>query len=247
MTLSHLVPHLSPSQLNTWIANPRQWAWQKLCKQYDPSGPAAIRGNAVESGFRMLLHGRPLDEAVRATYAEFDTNTAGVLDDKTVEERNRLALMLGQLNKLKFPELHAHQLKIEHWFDDVPVPVIGYIDFAFADGDMDLKTTKACPSKPSGPHVRQVSIYRAARKRPGRLLYVTDKKSALHEVDDDMMASALDEMALAAKSLMRFLEVMPDVDTALACLPYNPDDFRSTPFVPRGTSAGFEAVEVSPW
>ena len=44
--------------------------------------------------------------------------------------------------------LTAVQLRVEHFFDPVPIPVIGYVDMAFDGVDVDLKSTKAIPSAP---------------------------------------------------------------------------------------------------
>jgi hypothetical protein len=125
------------------------------------------------------------------------------------------------------------QLRIEHCFDDVPVPLVGFLDFAFVTGiDVDLKTTRARPSQPRGNHVRQVALYRAARQRRGGLLYVTDKKFAYFEIDDAYAQAGLDDLRAAALSLSQFLAKVSDTEEALACLPYNPDDFRTTPKSP---------------
>ena len=122
------------------------------------------------------------------------------------------------------------QLRIEHWLDGVQVPLIGYLDFAFSsDIDVDLKTTRACPSSPRGNHVRQVALYRAARGRRGGLLYVTGKRLAYFEIGDQDAETALDDLRAAALSLSQFLGKVRNADEALACLPYNPDDFRTTP------------------
>jgi len=116
---------------------------------------------------------------------------------------------------------------VEHWFDPVPIPVIGYLDFAFDGLDVDLKTTKACPSKPRPEHVRQVSLYRAARGRDGGLLYVTDKKHAYYPVDDQMMDEALMEMHAAALSLNNFLARMDSREDVLRSLPFDWEYFAA--------------------
>jgi hypothetical protein len=78
---------------------------------------------------------------------------------------------MNPLERHGLDHLSASSLNLwmaNHWFDRVPVPLVGYLDFAFtADIDIDLKTTRACPSWPRGNHVRQVALYRAARS-PGR-------------------------------------------------------------------------------
>ena len=49
-------------------------------------------------------------------------------------------------------ELAATQVRIVHWFDDVPIPIIGFVDFAFMDDrDVDLKTTAHPVGTRKGP------------------------------------------------------------------------------------------------
>jgi hypothetical protein len=135
--------------------------------------------------------------------------------------------MLEQCAKWKPPgELLASQIKIECWLDGLSIPLIGYVDFSFDTKDVDLKSTKAMPSKPKPDHVRQVSIYRHARKKAGSLLYVTEKKFAEYDVDNQMRDAAIDELTYTATSLARYLGRFDKSDDALRCLPIDRDNFR---------------------
>jgi hypothetical protein len=231
---AHGIDHLSASSLNLWMANPRQWAVRYLAKQDDEPSPALWRGSAVEAGLACWLRGGSIEQAQAAAGESFELNALGDLSDEADAERALVTQMLDRACRWTVPgELAASQLRIEHWFDGVPVPLVGYLDFAFADGiDVDLKTTRACPSQPRGNHVRQVALYRAARGRRGGLLYVTAKKLAYFEIDNADADAALDDLRTAALSLTRFLAKVRDADDALACLPYNPDDFRTSPKSP---------------
>ena len=232
---AHGIDHLSASSLNLWMANPRQWAVRYLAKQDDDEpSPALWRGSAVEAGLACWLRGGSTEQAQAAAGESFELNALGDLSDEADTERALVTQMLDRACRWTGPgELAASQLRIEHWFDGVPVPLVGYLDFAFAhDIDIDLKTTRACPSQPRGNHVRQVALYRAARGRRGGLLYVTAKKLAYFEIDNADADAALDDLRTAALSLTRFLAKVRDADDALACLPYNPDDFRTSPKSP---------------
>jgi PD-(D/E)XK nuclease superfamily len=226
----HGIDHLSASSLNLWMANPREWAVRYLAKEGEEADPALWRGSAVEAGLACWLRDGSIEQAQAAAWENFEFNALGELSDEVDAERALTGLMLGQACAWTAPGvLAASQLRIEHWFDRVPVPLVGYLDFAFtADIDIDLKTTRACPSRPRGNHIRQVALYRAARGRRGGLLYVTDKKLAYFEVDDVDAQAALDDLQAAALSLTQFLTKVEDADDALACLPYNPDDFRTS-------------------
>lgn len=228
---AHGLDHLSASSLNLWMANPREWALHYLAKQEaEEPDPALWRGSAVEAGLACWLRGGSIEQAQTAACESFELNALGDLSDEAEAERVLVRRMLDRACSWTAPgDLAASQLRIEHWFDNVSVPLVGFLDFAFADIDIDLKTTRACPSQPRGNHVRQVALYRAARGRRGGLLYVTAKKVAYFEIDDADADAALDDLRDAALSLRQFLAKVQDADEALACLPYNPDDFRSSP------------------
>jgi hypothetical protein len=228
----HGIDHLSASSLNLWMANPREWAVRYLAKEPpEEPDPAMWRGTAVEAGLATLLRTGSIERARNAAADTFELNAVGELSDDVEAERRLIFVMLDRASIWTPPsELAASQVRIEHWLDGIQVPLIGFLDFAFStDIDVGLKTTRACPSRPRGNHVRQVALYRAARSRRGGLLYVTDKRVAYFEVHDEDAKAALDDLRAAALSLSQFLSKVRDADDALACLPYNPDDFRTTP------------------
>lgn len=218
----HDISHLSPSSLNTWRASPGIWALRYLGKVKDDSSPSMLRGTAVENGFTALLRGEKLEAATDAALQSYDMNVQGEIS----EERDLIAPMLEQCLKWQAPgPLNASQMKVEHWFDGLPVPVIGYLDFAFEGIDVDLKTTKACPSTPRSDHVRQVSLYRAARMRRGGLLYVTGKRSQYFDIDDKLMDNALYELKADALSLMSFLARFDTAREVIQSLPMDRSHF----------------------
>ena len=219
----HGIEHLSPSALNCWRASPGVWALRYLAKVRDDGNASMWRGSAVEAGFAALLRGTKLDAATGIAHQAFDLNAQGEVTD----ERDLIAPMLEQCALWKAPSpLSATQLKVEYWFESVPIPVIGYLDLSFENGcDVDLKTTKACPSTPRPDHVRQVSLYRASRDRQGALLYVTGKRHAYFQINDEQMARGLSDLESDAISLMHFLSRAPDRWTAIRSLPMDTDHF----------------------
>ena len=224
---THGIEHLSPSSLNCWRASPGVWALRYLAKVRDDDNANMWRGSAVESGFAAMLRGSKLDKSIEIAKQAFDLNAQGEVTDELDAERELIAQMVGQCALWRPPAaLSATQLKVEYWFESVPIPVIGYLDFSFEDGtDVDLKTTKACPSAPRPDHVRQVSLYRASRNRKGGLLYVTGKRNAYFPVDDDLMARGLSDLESDAISLMHFLSRSPDRWSAIRSLPMDTDHF----------------------
>lgn len=225
----HGIDHLSASALNLWSSSPRLYCIRYLARVKDQGSPAAIRGTAVENALLHILHGKSNPEAIALD--AYMQNTGGEVDNDVIEaERALIPGMVEQCLRWKQPKgFVGSQLRIEHYLDGISIPVIGFLDFAFDEVDVDLKTTKACPSKPRPEHVRQVSIYRAARKKPGRLLYVTDKRHAEFEVDDAMMGEALGHLTEAANSLGRYLGLVRDAAEAIESLPMDRDNFRWSP------------------
>lgn len=222
----HGIEKLSPSSLNLWRALPSLWAMQYLGGYRSEDGPSAWRGKAVEDGMVAILRGSDGEGHAMQT---FEANAMGEASDEIEDERKRIAPMIGQVRKWQpAAPLIATQLKVEHWFDGVPLPVIGYLDFVFEDGHIvDLKTTKACPSAPKRDHARQVALYRAARSNaPGSLLYVTDKRHECYPVGDNLAAECLAEMRRDALTLEAFLDRVDSAQDALHILPFDTDHFR---------------------
>ena len=223
----HGIERLSPSSLNLWIAAPGLWSLRYLAGVRDETGAAMTRGVAVEAGMMHILHNRP--DPVETALGIFDMNMMGEIADEITAERDLIPGMVKQCAGWKPPSgLSATQLKVEHYFEGVSIPVIGYLDFAFEDGlIVDLKTTKACPSKPKADHTRQVALYSAARNDAKcALLYVTEKKHAFYELEPAALETGLNELHSAALSLERFLSRFDSGEDAIRCLPIDRDNFR---------------------
>lgn len=223
----HNITHLSASSLNTWREAPGLWALRYLSKVRDDGNPAMWRGSAVEAGLHRVLVGRP-DEALPAALDNYALNSHGEITDEIESERALIEPMIAQASRWQAPSpLVAVQLKIEHWFEGIGIPVIGYADFIFEDGlIVDLKTTAAMPSTPRANHVRQVALYRAARgNAPGAVLYATKAKHACYPIDDENMDRALNDLESDARSLMAFLACVNSPADAIRCLPMNTDHY----------------------
>lgn len=224
------INHLSASQLNLWRGAPGLYLLRYIAKIKDSGNPAMWRGSAVENGLAALLRGQKLPVATEVSHQAFALNAKDYAeqDGDLTTERELISPMLTECLKWQPPsDLNATQLKVEYYFDPVPIPVIGYLDFAFDGIDVDLKTTKACPSSPRADHVRQVSIYRAARNRAGGLLYVTGKRHAYFDVNDEAMNDAIGDMQASALSLNNFLARCDTREDALRSLPIDYDHYAA--------------------
>jgi len=225
---NHGIERLSASSLNTWLSSPGIWGLRYLAGFKDETAAAAARGLAVEGAMLMLLHGAKLDDATKSALDAFEANMSGEITDEIDAERALIAPMLEQcLRWKKDQSILGSQIKIEHWFDGVSVPLIGYIDFTFENHPLlDLKTTKRIPSVPNPAHARQVSLYMTARQERGSLLYVSKKDKAYYEITEPQREESLAQLHSAAISLERFLSHFDTAEDAIRALPMDIDNFR---------------------
>lgn len=228
------IRYFSNAQISLWRINPGLWGLRYIADYKDETiHPDWMRGKAVENGLEFLLrswkHEKVCELAAEHALKNFDLNVLGADPEQTGPERELIAPMLETIRKKWTPPgpLQATQLRCEYYFDPIPVPIIGYIDFGFDGLDVDLKTTKACPSKPRPADMRQVALYRAARRREGGLLYVTHAKCAYYPVFNPEAEIALEELRADAVSLYKFLGKFNTRREILESLPIDWDNFRA--------------------
>lgn len=193
-----------------YAEEPAFWSLVYLHGHKDEAGPAAWRGSAVEAGTDHWLYKRDFPAALQAANARFESDALGEITDAIDAERQCIPKMLEQACEAlrNRPEPTARQLKIEYWFDGIEVPLIGFIDYEFGDGGIDLKSTRRMPTVMPPRHSRQLSLYSAARKKPYKGLYVTDKKWDIKDIDD--AETHLKRLEWYAHSVRRLLSVFPD-------------------------------------
>ena len=162
---AHNINYLSPSSMNTYISDMPMWVARYLFGIKSGSGAGAIRGivqesvlaNKYETGkFDFDL----LDMEFLTLCAESNIDSA----DVKVEKERKLLRNFGEVidNNFKYKNLEKYQEKVEVKFEDMPIPVIGYIDFRFKGKIVDLKTTTRMPSKPTEAQRRQMALYSMA-------------------------------------------------------------------------------------
>jgi len=196
-------------------------------------GPGAWRGSGVGEGFAGFLAGNDRDAALAIAVARFEkeapSNDYSNEGAKVAKEKSFiepiLDILIADSASYKAP-LKEAEVKVELLVDGLGVPIIGYIDLEFEDSFLELKTTLRMPTSPKEDHVRQVALYRAARKKPGSILYATPNKCATYPVGDNQASRALDELKRDAFSLQRFLSSCESAEEAITSLPMNTQDFR---------------------
>ena len=220
----HGIEHLSASSLNLWAAEPAVWAMERLLGHRSPPSALMTRGRAVEEGIHggLLDPSRSTEACVEVALAAYDREMVPVPDERRESERAQIPGYVenGLLELRQYGIPTAYQGRVEIRLEDVPVPVIGFIDWRFDQHGLivDLKTSERLPSAISPSHARQGAIYARAHGNFGmRFAYVKPvaaKKDGravavyeLERTEVDRQLTALREIALR---LEWFLRLSPD-------------------------------------
>jgi len=221
------IEHLSPSSLNQFAQSPASFVLTRLLKKVAATGAPAHRGTAVEAGVSSVLKGSTLTEGVKLAQENFKTLVSLSDDPRIEKEFDAIGGMVEQgVMALKpYGEPTAVQEPVKLVVPELPIPIIGFIDFRFGNVIVDLKSTHALPSKINNTnHERQVALYIAASEGDckGYLCYVTGKKHGVYEVTDaEQQAKSLARigvtlgkfLSLSADPMELAQLVIPDVDS----------------------------------
>lgn len=235
----HGIEHLSPSSINSWINAPSLWVLEKLLKHRSAMGAAAHRGTATEVGVSAGLfdHGLSQADCLALALPVYDRLTALSGDPKRDAERSVINGMIGQGLALRShgvpfmpndaPRFGSEkQHKVEVRLEGVAVPVIGYLDWLYADEILDLKTTLRVPSAMSETHLRQATIYKVAHPdKRVRFFYCSDKRSEKHTLTREQYDVALRELTGASLRLERFLSLSDDPHELATIVPHESESY----------------------
>lgn len=230
---THGIGHLSASSLNTWINAPSLWLMEKLLGKRGQMGCAAHRGTATEAGVSAGLfnHAMTEEQCEAVALPVYDRLTALSGDPKRDAERQVIPGMIRQGLALRdhgqpIRPNESDQHRVEIRLEGVSVPVIGFLDWLYADEVLDLKTTLRVPSSMSEAHLRQASIYKTAHMdKRVRFFYVSDKKSEKHTLTREQYDGALRQLTLSAQRLERFLGLSKDARELAEIVPHSSESF----------------------
>jgi hypothetical protein len=209
----HGITHLSPSSLALYKQEPAFWCGRYLLGWKDEGGPKMWVGNAVEAGLHAFLHGHEVEACRQIARDNFEQKALGIRDDEHDAAREEVPLMLTQAITIMAKDKDSkplYQIKCQHFVDGLEVPIVGFLDWAFPDGILDLKTTRALPSKPKADHAAQVGFYCKSRNvDSGSLLYVTTKKGALYNLSPEDIEKGYQSLIVAARAVQTLLRNAP--------------------------------------
>lgn len=251
----HGIAHLSASSLNSARSNQSYWLISYMGGIKDPANIPMLAGQAVEEAVALgLFHpDLPIEQCIDAAVKAYRQKTAlGGYDQEDREAKleeitGRAAegrkkahdgFVRNALTALRpygiptQPENGERQHKIEVRLEGIPIPIIGFKDFAFeAHGlDVDLKTTSRMPEDMSAEHQLQAAIYwKASGNRSQRFCYATKSDFKVLELSAEAATEAIKTATGLAHCLMKFLSISDDWRELAGLLTPDYSNFRWGP------------------
>jgi hypothetical protein len=224
----HGVEHLSASSINQFISSPCHWIL-KVSGYKSSSNPAMWRGTAIDNAIcnsfdldlnqeqkiqRSIVNAEMDFDSLHEYYQsekDYDLNDVG-------KEREKLEpwvkLGVDFYNKLEWKPIEC-QRKIEIEFEDIPIPIIGYIDLTYEDCIRDIKTTARLLSETPLSICRQLSLYSVAEDKPALVdfLHVTSKQQQVVTREITNVENHVSVLKKAAFAMMNVLSYSDDIYT----------------------------------
>lgn len=205
------IEHLSASSINLFIQNTPLFIVRYLHKHKSPTNPAMLRGTVID---HCIGNKTSIEEAKSEYMALLNYNKKqGVVfdEEKTQTEYNNIEryLEIGIPFYEKLGEPVSYQKKVELQFEDLPIPIIGYVDMEYEDCIRDIKTTARRPSTLLPPVQRQIAIYATALEKNrayADYLYVTKTKAEVITLECDDIDMRLNEVYRVALAMMNLLQ-----------------------------------------
>jgi len=176
----HGINYLSPSSINTYISDMPMWVARYLFKIKSAGGASAMRGIAQEHVLAEKYEKGKFDfDLLEMKFMTLCTESMIDLGDMKTEKERRQLKDYGTIldNNFKYKNLEKYQEKVEIQLDDMPIPIIGYIDFRFKDKIVDLKTSARMPIQPTEAQKRQMAFYSMAYPNNSVDLFFATPKS----------------------------------------------------------------------
>ena len=205
------IEHLSASSINLFIQDIPLFIVRYLAKHKSPTNPAMLRGTVID-------HAIGEKHSVKTAQKEFMSlmnyhKKEGVTFDEVKAETEykniEKYLEVGLPFYKNLGEPVSYQKKVELDFDDLPIPVIGYVDLEYKDCIRDIKTSARKPSELLPPVQRQLAIYATALEKDrayADYLYVTKTKAEVITLEVDDIDMRLNEVYRVASAMMNLLQ-----------------------------------------
>lgn len=204
------IEHLSASSINLFIQDIPLFIVRYLAKHKSPTNPAMLRGTVIDHA---IGNKTSLEEAQKEFMAlmNYEKKQGNVFDqEKADTEYNNIEkyLEVGIPFYKKLGEPVSYQKKVELQYEDLPIPIIGYVDMEYSDCIRDIKTTAKRPSALLPPVQRQIALYGSALEKHAYAdyLYVTKTKAEVITFEVDDINMRLNEVYRVASAMMNLLQ-----------------------------------------
>ena len=208
----HGINYLSPSSINTYINDNALWVARYLFGVKSSSGASAVRGIATEAALANKYEKKTFDFNYLDMHFMSLCAESGIdLGDVKTAKEKKLLEGFGKVidENFNYDNFEAYQEKVSVQIDDLPVPIIGYIDFRFADKIVDLKTTTRMPTRPTEAQKRQMALYSMAYPKSSVDLFFASPKE--HKVFTLKNLSAYKkQLTKVAFGIQKFLSISND-------------------------------------
>jgi hypothetical protein len=234
----HGLKNLSASQINEYIASPAKWLLRVSGYRDNSGGPPMWRGRAVDQAISYGLENLSLSDEEIQDYAikVYDDDHANGLktaifdDAKVQKEKDALSGFIS----VAMPHYRSlgppieSQSKIVLEIEDVPVPIVGYIDLLYEGVVRDIKTVSRLPSRVPTYTCRQLAIYANATNSIPIVDYLhsTKTKQQLVVMPVPDHASHWKVVVKAAKNMTKLLSISSDIEEIAGLLMPDFDDWR---------------------
>lgn len=217
----HDINHLSPSSLNTYVANPAYWVVNYCIMPKTPfiGNPAMWRGTAIEAGLVTagMNHDVPVEQCLEHALRVYDDEVtkaqaqdAKIDMDKWKKEREfvKKAVPMGAPTVRSWGTPSNTQKRVKMELEGIGVPIIGYTDVQYEDAERvrDFKTAASLPTKAENikpGYCRQLAFYGKATGKQPWVDYVSSKEIRSYAVPDvDYHFSMLVASAHALKNFL---------------------------------------------
>tara|TARA_R100001129_G_C5274705_1_gene235116 strand:- start:153 stop:902 length:750 start_codon:yes stop_codon:yes gene_type:complete len=209
---AHGINYLSPSSINTYINDMPMWIARYLFGIKSPSGASAVRGIAQEFALADKYEKGTFDfNLLDVKFMSLCSESGIDLGDIKTAKEKKLLKDFGTIidENFNYKNLVSYQEKVEVPIDDMPVPIMGYIDFRFNDAIVDLKTTTRMPSKPTEAQKRQMALYSMAYpKNSVDLFFASPREHKKFTLKN--LSAYKKQLVKVALSIQKFLSISND-------------------------------------
>jgi len=177
-----------------------------------PSGASAVRGIAQEFVLADKYEKGAFDfNLLDVKFMSLCSESGIDLGDIKTAREKKLLKGFGTVidENFDYKNLVSYQEKVEVPMDDMPVPIMGYIDFRFKDRIVDLKTTTRMPTRPTEAQKRQMALYSMAYPTNSvDLFFATPKEHKKFTLKN--LTSYKKQLHKVALSIQKFLSISDD-------------------------------------